>query len=136
MAKYLSKAWVDRGRVEVEKDERFQRLSQGVQASILCVVHEQPVHADEVFFIDFENGHIRDIFSGPLSEFEARGITPTFAVHGDYDTYRAIQEGDLTQTTALMKGRLKLKGSMLKALKHIRTLEAVTDVLRTVPTEF
>ena len=136
MSKYLSREWVERGRVQVERDQRFRTLSAGIQASILCVVHEQPAHADEVFFIDFDDGHIRDIYSGPRSEFEARGVQPTFEVHGDYDTFREIQEGHLTQATALMRGRLRLKGSLLKALKYMKTLDAVTDVLREVPTEF
>ncbi len=136
LAKYLSREWVEKGRAHVEADPRFKAHTAGLHASILCVVHEQPTHADEVFFIEFDDGHIREIYSGPLSEFQQRKVETTFEVHGNYGTFVQIQEGHLTQATALMRGRLRLKGSVFRALKYMRALEAVTDILREVPTEY
>lgn len=136
MAKYLSSEWVDDGRKRVEGHPQFVEQTQGVHASILCVVHEQPDHADEVFYIDFRDGKIIDIYSGPKAEFDARGASAMFEVHGDYNTFVQIQEGHLSQTTAIMRGRLRLKGSLIKAMKHMRALETVTRILREVPTEY
>lgn len=136
MAKYLSREWVAAGRGEVESDPVFRDRTQGIHASILCVIHEQPEHADEVFYIDFRDGRILDLYTGDRASFEARGVTPTFEVHGDYDTFMQIQEGHLSQATALMRGRLRLRGSLLKAMKYMRALETVTDILRRVPTEY
>ncbi len=134
--KYLSKRWVDAGRRLVEGDPRFVSRTQGIRASILCVVHESPEHADDVFFIDFDDGEVKELYAGSLQEFEQRDVKPDFTVEGAYETYVSIQAGLLAQSTALMRGRLKLKGSLFKALKHMRALEAVTEILRDVPTEF
>lgn len=136
MAKYLSRQWVEAGRKTVENDPRFKRHTEGISASILCIIEEQPAHADEVFYIDFADGHIRELYSGPRQEFEKRHAAPTFAVYGDYETFREIQTGDLSQSTALMRGRLRLKGSLLKALKYMKALDSVTDILRETPTEY
>lgn len=134
--KYLSKRWIEAGRRLVEGDPRFVSRTRGIRASILCVVHESPAHADEVFFIDFDDGEVKDLYAGSLQEFERRGVKAVFTVEGEYDTYVAIQQGHLAQSTALMRGRLKLKGSLFKALKHMRALETVTEILREVPTEY
>lgn len=136
MAKYLSREWVDAGRTRVESDPAFRSETEGIQASILCVIQEQPEHADEVLYIDFRDGHILDLYTGDKATFEARGVKPTFEVHGDYNTFMQIQEGHLSQTTALMRGRLRLKGSLLKAMRYMRALDTITDILRRVPTEY
>lgn len=136
MAKYLSKEWVEAGREHVEHDRRLAELTRGIRASVLCVVREVPDHADEVFYVAFDDGRIIDLYSGTKQEFDRLHKPATFEVHGDYETYMKIQEGHLTQTTAVMRGMLKLKGSWLKALRYIRALEEITVVLREVPTEY
>ncbi|MBW3583891.1 MAG: hypothetical protein KY455_12420 [Euryarchaeota archaeon] len=136
MAKYLSKEWVEAGREHVEHDRRLAELTRGIRASVLCVVRGVPDHADEVFYVAFDDGRIIDLYSGTKQEFDRLHKPATFEVHGDYNTYMKIQEGHLTQTTAVMRGMLKLKGSWLKALRYIRALEEITTVLREVPTEY
>lgn len=136
MAKYLSKEWVAAGKALADKDSHLRTVLDGMDASILCVVHETPDHADEVFYIDFGDGDLRELYSGTKEEFAKRGRKATFEVHGDYNTFTLIQEGHLTQTTAVMRGRLKLKGGLVKAMRHMRAMDALVDTLRKVPTEF
>lgn len=134
--KYLSRAWVAAGRDLVADHPLFLARTRGIRASILCIVHESPAHADEVFYIDFDDGRINELYAGERAAFARRGIEPTFTVEGDYETYKAIQQGHMTEATALLKGRLKLHGGMFRALRYMRALEAVTEILRDVPTEF
>ncbi len=134
--KYLSREWVEAGRRRVAGHPLFLARTKGIRASILCIVHESPEHVDDVFYIDFDDGQVKEIYAGPLDEFEKRPLKPLFVVEGEYETYVAVQEGRLTQATALMKGRLRLKGSLFKALKHMRALEAVTQILSEIPTEY
>lgn len=134
--KYLSREWVEAGRRRVEGHPLFVARTKGIRASILCIVHESPDHVDDVFYIDFDDGQVKELYAGSLAAFEKRGLSPVFVVEGEYETYVAVQEGRLTQATALMKGRLRLKGSLFKALKHMRALEAVTQILGELPTEY
>lgn len=134
--KYLSRQWVEEGRRRVQGHPLFLARTKGIRASILCVVHDSPDHVDDVFYIDFDDGEILDLYAGTFTEFHERDASPDFVVEGEYDTYVSIQEGRLTQATALMKGRLRLKGSLFKALKHMRALEAVTQILSEIPTEY
>jgi putative sterol carrier protein len=134
--KYLSKEWVNAGKERVAGHPLFLSRTRGVRASILCIVHEHPAHADEVFYIDFDDGIIKELYAGQKAAFDERGIAPDFTVEGEYDTYVAIQRGEITQAQALLKGRLKLHGGVFRALRHMRALEAVTEILRGVPTEY
>jgi putative sterol carrier protein len=134
--KYLSTEWVEAGRRLVEGHPLVVSRTKGVKASILCIIHDSPDHVDDVMFIDFDDGQVKEIYAGTLSEFERRKVKPVFVVEGEYETFVEIQEGRLTQATALMKGRLRLRGSLFKALKHMRALEAITQILGEVPTEY
>lgn len=136
MAKYLSPEWVEQGRRHAEQDERLRALIQGVKVSILCVIEETPDHADEVIFIEFDDGKLGELYSGTKADFERSKREATFSVTGPYDTYVLIQEGQLSQTSAVTRGLLRFQGAWTKALRHLRAMEELNRALREVPTEF
>ena len=61
---------------------------------------------------------------------------PVFVITGNYGTYRDIFEGKIGTAMALLKNRIKLKGSKFEALKIIKQLDGLIGALRQVTDEF
>lgn len=105
----------------------------GLKLSLLTVVLNAPDDTFGFVYVAFEDG-LKSYRVGKDYEAVTAGLpTPTFVVSGNYDIFAKIQTGELSERKALLKGQLHLTGSMLKALRHMRALETVTEVLREIP---
>ena len=83
-----------------------------------------------------------ELTEGRLSDFILRvGDTITeknavFVITGNYGTYRDIFEGKIGTAMALLKNRIKLKGSKIEALKIIKQLDGLIDAIGEVTDEY
>ena len=59
-----------------------------------------------------------------------------FIITGDYQTYAKISRAELGSQLALMEGKLKLKGNMVKALKLAKISDRINRVFATIPAEY
>jgi putative sterol carrier protein len=64
------------------------------------------------------------------------GKAPVFTITGNYGTYKSILKGEMSMTIALLKGRLKLIGSKMKALQIIKPLDGVIVSIKEATDEF
>jgi putative sterol carrier protein len=91
--------------------------------------------SDTIFicFYYFVLGKLTDfvVGSGGTSEKEA-----TFVITGSYGTFKGILKGEMNMTIALLKNRLRLKGSKIQALKLMKPLDGVIESLRKITDEF
>ena len=134
MAKFLSDEWI-----EHTKNYMYEKLDpetdlKNVTTSLLGVIeHVPPNDTTMNFFLNLDNGKLTDfnVSTGDSYEKEA-----AFIITGNYGTFRSILKGDMNMTIALLKNRLKLKGSKVKALRLMKPLDGVIVALREVTDEF
>jgi putative sterol carrier protein len=86
------------------------------------------------FYLELQNGKLTDFIVNMGDIFE--GKEPVFTVTGNYGTFKSILKGEMSMTVALLKGRLKLKGSKMKALQIIKPLDGVILSLKEVTDEY
>ncbi len=135
MVKFLSEEWIEKGRnymlekLDPEKD--MKNITTSVQG---IIEHVPPNDTTMNFYIELKDGRLNefkvntgDIFEGKESIYEIRG---------NYGTYKDILEGKIGTAMALLKNRLKLKGSKMEALKIIKQLDSLIESLRKITDEF
>ncbi len=133
-AHYLSEAWAQQALRLMEGDERIRKALHGVRLSLLTIVLEAPKACYGFVYAAFDDKGLSDYRVGHDYRSVAKGLPePTFVISGRYEVFAAIQRRELSERRALLSGRLHLTGSMVKALRHMRTLETITAVLSAIP---
>lgn len=128
--KYLSDEW----RQEAEK-----RLNEGLSpekmnfltSSMSNIYKNCPDGKDRFLFIRFEEGKLADIQTGTGDVPKAE-----FSISGNYDVFARISRAELGAQKALMTGKLKLKGNMVKALKLASMADRMNKIFATIPAEY
>ena len=59
-----------------------------------------------------------------------------FRITGDHKLFSMISQAKMKSQRALMTGKLKLRGNMVKALKLASLADRMTAVIATVPTNY
>ena len=87
--------------------------------------------ADKYFFVAFADGKVDRVEVG-----EGIGPKAEFTITGDYDVFAKISRAELGSQKALMSGKMKLRGNMVKALKLASLCDRINKIIATIPTEF
>jgi putative sterol carrier protein len=87
--------------------------------------------AEKYFYVGFADGKVDRVEVG-----EGQGPKAEFTITGDYDTFAKISRAELGSQKALMGGKLKLRGNMVKALKLASLCDRINKIIATIPTEF
>jgi putative sterol carrier protein len=66
----------------------------------------------------------------------AEAAAASFAIDGDYGTWKAVLRRELGPVAGIMRGKLVLRGSLAIVVRHIGTAEALVEAATTVPTRF
>jgi len=134
MVKFLSEEWITYGKqFMLEKLDPSKDLK-NLTTSLLCVIENVPPNGTTMnLYLEFQQGKLTDIIvnTGAFTEKEA-----VFVITGLYGTYKDIIKGNMSLSMALLKNRLKLKGSKMEALRIIKPIDVVIDALRKVTDEF
>lgn len=130
---YLTEPWAEKALQVVESDPSVQEAMTGIALSVLTIVLEPPEGRYGFFFTSFDGKGLSEYRVGYDYEAVTRGMDkPTFVVSGPYEVFASIQRGETTERKALLKGKLQLTGSIVKALRHMSSLEAMTRALATI----
>ena len=134
MVKFLSEEWIDHTKNYMYENLDPETDLKNVTTSLLGVIeHVPPNDTTMNFFLNLDNGKLTDfdVSTGDSYDKEA-----SFVITGNYGTFRSILMGKMNMTIALLKNRLKLKGSKVKALRLMKPLDGVIVALREVTDEF
>jgi putative sterol carrier protein len=124
---YLSSEWRDEAekRLEAGLDpEKMKRIT----SSMSNIYTGCPDGGERFLFFAFEEGRL-----ATLSVGEGEPPAAEFRITGSYDTFARISRAELGSHRALMTGKLKLKGNMVKALKLASVADRINKVLATIP---
>ena len=135
MVKFLSEEWIEIGKkYMLEKLDPVKDLK-SITTSLLGVVeHIPPDDTTMNFYLELEDGKLTDFIVNTGVTFDEKEAT--YEVKGTYGTYRSILQGEMSFGIAVLKNRLKIKGSKMQALKLIKPLDGVIVALREITNEF
>jgi putative sterol carrier protein len=134
MVKFLSEEWITYGKNFIHEKLDSEKDLKNITTSLLCVIENVPPNGTTMnLFLEFQHGKLTDIIvnTGAFTEKEA-----VFVITGLYGTYKDIIKGNMSLAMALLRNRLKLKGSKMEALRIIKPIDVVIDALRNVTDEF
>ncbi len=128
--KYLSPEWT----AEAESRLRAQltpEMMKNLTSSMLTIYHNCPDGIDRALFYKLEDGVFTDI-----SVREEPFPAAEFIISGDYDTFAKISRAEMGSRSALMGGKLKLQGNMVKALSLASIVDRFNKILSTIECEY
>jgi len=135
MVKFLSDEWIEYGKKYIRSNLDPVKDLGNLTTSVLGVIQHVPPHDTTTnFYLELRDGQLSDFVlrvGDTITEKEA-----VFVIIGNYGTYQDIFEGKIGTAMALLKNRIKLKGSKIEALKIIKQLDGLIDALRKVTDEF
>jgi len=135
MVKFLSEDWIEYGKQYIRENLDPQKDLNNITTSVLGVIeHVPPQDTTTNFYLEITKGQLSDFIlriGDSISEKEA-----VFVITGNYGTFRDIFEGKIGIAMALLKNRIKLKGSKIEALKIIKQLDGLIEALRKISDEF
>ncbi len=128
--KYLSPEWAQEALRRLRQELDADKMKH-VTSSMLTVYRDCPDGQERALYYKFVDGVVDElsIREGELPEAE-------FRIIGDYETFAKISRAEIGSRSALMSGKLTLKGNMVKALSLAAVVDRLNKVLASIPTEY
>jgi len=127
---YLSSEWTQEAYRRLRQELTAEKMK-FVTSSMLTIYHACPDGKERALYYRFVDGVVDEVSirEGELPEVE-------FRIIGDYDTFARISRAEMGSRSALMSGKLKLQGNMIKALSLASVVDRMNKVLATIPTDY
>lgn len=125
MAKFLSDEYFSLVQTALNQDAKWTESTKNFKSSMA-------INATDVgqnYLLNVENG------TTTLQKV-APGAAAEFTLDGTYDAWMKVAKGELDIQSAVLRGQLKFKGSLVKALSYKDKLMRVAEILRDVPKEY
>jgi len=125
MAKYMSDEYVAQVQAALMADPKWMETSKNFRSSIAMSVTD----LGQSYMLTVDNG---------VTTFQKAvpGASAEFSLDGTYDSWCKVARGEVDLQAAVLKGQLKFKGSLTKALMYRERLTRVAEIMRDVPKEF
>ena len=127
---YLSNEWRDEAEKRIRADLSPERMNK-ITSSMSNIYKNCPDGKERYLFFNFKDGELVDLLVG-----EGEAPKAEYRITGDYDIFAQISRAELSSQKALMTGKLKLKGNMVKALKLASVADRLNRVISTIPAEY
>ena len=135
MVKFLSDEWIDYAKKYILEKLDPEKDMKSITTSILLIIENVPPNNETInLYIELKNGKLNDLQVSIGEIYDRKEAV--FVIRGNYGTYKDILEGKLGTAMALLKNRLKLKGSRMEILKIIKPIDGLIESLRKVTDEF
>jgi putative sterol carrier protein len=120
---YLSPEWSAEAAMRLRSQLSPEQMK-NLTSSMLTIYHNCPDGKDRALYYAIENGVFTEISvrEEPWPEVE-------FVISGDYETFAKISRAELGSRAALMGGKLRLQGNMVKALSLASIVDRFNKIL-------
>ncbi len=127
---YLSQEWRD----EVEKrfkTELTPEKMKFITTSVSFSYTDCPDGKDRCLYFQCNDGNITEIAveEGPPRQAE-------FVITGSYELFSKVTQGIMSSQRALMSGKLRVKGNMVKALKLASLADRMNKIMSRIPATY
>jgi putative sterol carrier protein len=128
--KYLSPEWAQEVFKRVNEKLSPERMKY-ITSSMLTINVNCPDGKDRAIYYDIVDGVVTEVSirEGELPKAE-------FTITADYELFTRISRAELKARAALMSGKMKLKGPLVKALRLSPLVDRLNEVIATIPTEY
>jgi putative sterol carrier protein len=128
--KYLSPEWAAEAASRLRSQLTPEQMK-FLTSSMLTIYHNCPDGKERALYYAVEKGVFTDISvrEEPWPEVE-------FVISGDYETFAKISRAEIGSRSALMGGKLRLQGNMVKALSLASIVDRFNKVLSEIPCEY
>ena len=128
--KYLSPEWTAEAAERLRSQLTPEQMKH-LTSSMLTIYHNCPDGKDHALHYAIEDGVFTDISvrEEPWPEVE-------FIISGDYETFAKISRAEMGSRSALMTGKLRLQGNMVKALSLASIVDRFNKILSEIPCEY
>lgn len=134
MVKFLSEEWIQIGKKYMLEKLDPEKDLKNITTSLLGVVeHIPPNDLTMNFYLELQNGKLTNFIVNTGDTFKKEAA---YEVRGNYGTYKSVLRGEMSLGIAVLKNRLKLKGSKMQALRLIKPLDGVILSLKEITDEF
>ena len=124
--RYLTPPWRDEAERRLKSELSPERMN-FITSSMSNIYLNCPDGQDRYLYFRFEEGRFAELILG-----EGEPPQAEFRIAGNYETFARISRAELGSQKALMTGKLKLKGNMIKALKLASIADRLNKVLSTI----
>ncbi len=128
--KYLSPEWRDEVQRKLSAELDPEKMNYAT-TSLVSVYGDCPDGKQHYFLVSCVDGVFVEVKVGEGEPPEAE-----FSISGDYEVFAKMSRGELGAQAALMSGKLKLRGNMVKALKLSSIADRFNRIIAAIPTEF
>jgi hypothetical protein len=125
---YLSPEWAREALRRLQADLTPEKMKY-LTSSMLTVYTGCPDGVDRAVYYRVVDGIVEE-----LSLKEGAWPDSEFTITADYDTFARISRAELKARSALMSGKMSLKGNLVKALRLAPVVDRLNEVLATIPT--
>ncbi|MCX8123822.1 MAG: SCP2 sterol-binding domain-containing protein [Spirochaetes bacterium] len=127
---YLTPQWRDEAERRLKSELTPEKMN-FITSSMSNIYLNCPGGGSKYLFFKFADGTLDTLDLGEGEPPEAE-----FRITGDYQTFAMISRAELGSQKALMTGKLKLKGNMVKALKLAAIADRLNRVLSQIPAKY
>ncbi|TAL35789.1 MAG: SCP2 sterol-binding domain-containing protein [Spirochaetes bacterium] len=128
--KYLTPEWRDEAEKRLRAELTPEKMNR-ISSSMSNIYLKCPDGKERYLLFRFKDGAIEELLLGEGEPPEAE-----FRISGDYEVFAKISRAELGAQKALMTGKLKLKGNMIKALKLAAVADRLNKVLAKIPARY
>jgi len=125
MAKYLSDEFFSQVLTALTQDAKWTESTKNLKTSVALNVTD----IGQSYLLGVDNGTT-------TLQKTAAGTTAEFTFEGTYEAWCRIGKGEVDLQSAVLKGQMKFKGSLVKILSLRDKLNLVAEVMKDVPKEF
>ena len=127
---YISPEWAQEALKRLNEELTAEKMKH-VTSSMVTFYTDCPDGKDRAVYYRFVDGVIDEV---SIHE----GIPPDaeFRITGDYETFAKISRAEMGSRSALMGGKLRLQGNMVKALSLASVVDRMNKVLATIPSRY
>jgi hypothetical protein len=127
---YLSPQWAEEATRRLQADLTPEKMKH-LTSSMLTIYTNCPDGVEWTVYYRVEGGVVQEV-----SLHEGTPPQAEFTLRGDYETFAQISRAELKARSALMSGKLMLKGNLVKALRLAPVVDRLNEVLATIPTDY
>ena len=125
MAKFLSDEYFALVQTALSQDVKWTESTKNFKSTMAINVTD----IGQNYLLNVENG------TTTLQKV-APGAAAEFTLDGTYEAWMKVAKGELDIQAAVLRGVLKFKGSLTKALMYRDKMMRVAEILRDVPKEY
>ena len=112
----------------------YKKAAAKWEGSLALVLEAEEGKLDEdfIFYAKPYHGEIKE--NCTIKKLDEKN--PDFIIRGPFSSWQEVQQGKMDALQAIMKGKLKVKGSMAMLLKQVRASQILMQLMREIPTKF